>query len=450
MAFWKRTLTAVRQHAQRMDALLDAYATVNSFSGVVRIAQGDELIFERALGMASAELNVPNNLSHTFRIGSISKSLTALAIMQLAEQGRLTLDGRVAQFVPDYPEGEVRVRHLLTNSSGIPDYLMLEGAGPWYAQPAAPAELIDRFRNLPLLFAPGSRLSYSNSNWVLLTAILQAVSGESYGVYLRKHLLDPLGMAHTAHEESGAVAPWRATGYSLRDGQPAPALPLDPSVCIGAGSLYASAADLGRLDRGLAQAQLWQPATLAAMWAPAFTTEDGSQYGLGFQMGERFGRRWNGHSGSIFGYTAFFTRYPDDDALVVVLSNYENGSAGRIEQDLAAILFDQPYILPAPRIFVQVAREQLLRFTGRYLSTFMGRPIPFEITLEGGELYARFVLLPKAHLRPLADNRFFTELKGGEVEFTFGGPAPAPATHIDIDWSGYRSVAPRIEEQKAA
>ena len=133
MAFWKRTLTAVRQHAQRMDALLDAYATVNSFSGVVRIAQGDELIFERALGMASAELNVPNNLSHTFRIGSISKSLTALAIMQLAEQGRLTLDGRVAQFVPDYPEGEVRVRHLLTNSSGIPDYLMLEGAGPWYA-----------------------------------------------------------------------------------------------------------------------------------------------------------------------------------------------------------------------------------------------------------------------------------------------------------------------------
>jgi hypothetical protein len=310
--------------------------------------------------------------------------------------------------------------------------------------------LIDHFRDLPLLFAPGSRLGYSNSNFVLLAAILEEVSGEQYGAYLRRHLLDPLGMTQTGHETPDTPPVSLARGYSLRDGKPLPAMPIDPSVCIGGGSLYATAADLGRLDRGLAQSALWQPQTLAAMWSPLLKADDGSHYGLGLQVGERFGRAWNGHAGSTFGYTAFFTRYPADDALVVVLSNYDNGSAARIEQDLAAILFDQPYTLPEGRVFVQLAPEHLVRCTGRYLSSFMGRQMPFDVTLEEGELYVKFALLPKGHLRATAHNRFFTHLKGGEVEFVFAGPASEPSTHVDMDWSGYASSAPRLKEQKAA
>jgi CubicO group peptidase (beta-lactamase class C family) len=165
--------------------------------------------------MTNYELRVPNSPATRFHIASVSKPFTAMAILQLEEQGRLSISDLVSNFVPDSPNGDrIKLEHLLTHTSGIPNVNDLPDYDTFARSPHTIEQLVAKFSGLPLDFQPGSNYHYSNSNYNLLALILEKVSGESYGDYVRKHILDPARMQNTGHHgEALRLIPLSASGY---------------------------------------------------------------------------------------------------------------------------------------------------------------------------------------------------------------------------------------------
>ncbi len=200
--------------AAKVDAYVQPFVESNNFSGVILIAQGGKVQVRKAYGLANYELGVPNTPETKFQIASVSKPFTAIAVLLLEERGKLSAQDPVSRYVPDYPNGDkITIHHLLTHTSGIPNVNSM----PEYDQrsrfPATPAQLVEIFKNKPADFAPGARYSYSNSNYNLLALILEKVSGQSYGEFVRASILQPLGMKDTGHPRAGELLAQRASGY---------------------------------------------------------------------------------------------------------------------------------------------------------------------------------------------------------------------------------------------
>ncbi len=162
------------------------------FSGAVLIGSRGKIIFEKGFGLANYELQVPITPRTKFRLGSLTKAFTAAALLQLAEKGKISLEDRLARFLPDYPQAEkITIHHLLTHTSGIPNFTALAEYQKFKLNPTTLDRTINLFRQLPLEFDPGTKFRYSNSNYILLTAIIEKVSGEKYADYLRKNIFCP-------------------------------------------------------------------------------------------------------------------------------------------------------------------------------------------------------------------------------------------------------------------
>ena len=427
-----------RNHSgiRKLEHLVKTYANAGTFSGVVLVAQNDKILLRQAYGYANVELGVKLTPAHKFRIGSVAKTFTALAVMKLVEANEVKVTNTLATFLADYPKGSaITLHHLLSNTSGIPDPIIREDAATWCSRPHTLNQVIDIFKDEPLLFEPGSRLGYSNANWLLLAAVIEQVTGQRYAEALDELVLRPFQLNDTLVGITSKPIPDKAYGYTLEDKGVRVAAHIDLSVEVGAGGLYSTAADLYRLDKVLKTASGLSKETLERMRTPV-KEANGVGYGYGFMTGERFGKPWWGHSGGTFGFSSFYTHYPAEDATVIVLSNLENGSAGKLEHSLAAALFGKPYDLPSEATFIDVAPETLRHYEGTYRSDFMGRPINFEVRLEDG-LSVKFPLLPRAKLRALAANRFQGHLKGSEVIFEFF------EDEVRIDWAGQEMVAPK-------
>ena len=200
---------------EEISAYLEAWQATERFMGAVLVAKGGTVVFEEDYGLADLETGRPNTPHTTFRLGSLSKPLTATAVLQLQEAGHLTLDDAVGAHLPEYPNGRIiTLRHLLTHTSGIPDYARFPDYPSYMNSPTTLSGLIDRFKNLPLMFPPGTQFGYSNSNYVLLTAIVEQVSGQDYGTYLQEHVFAPSLMDSSGYGEA-SLSP--AKGYRLSD-----------------------------------------------------------------------------------------------------------------------------------------------------------------------------------------------------------------------------------------
>ena len=178
-----------KEIASRIQAYLQPFSETGNMIGTVLVARGGRILFRQSYGMANYELGVPNSSVTRYHIASVSKPFTAAAILQLQEQGHLSVSDKVSKYVPGFPNGErITLDHLLTHSSGIPDINGIEGIETFERSPHTLEQLVAKFARLPVEFAPGSKQSYSNSNYNLLALILEKVSGESYENYLRRHI----------------------------------------------------------------------------------------------------------------------------------------------------------------------------------------------------------------------------------------------------------------------
>ncbi|RPI61430.1 MAG: class A beta-lactamase-related serine hydrolase, partial [Lysobacterales bacterium] len=259
---------AAAQDAARMEALIQPRVDDKTFMGAVLVARGDEVILSKGYGFANLEWSIPNTPSTKFRLGSVTKQFTAAAILLLADRGKLALDDPVKKHWPDAPAAwdAITIFHLLTHTSGIPNFTNdAELMRTQRVMPSTPEKTLGHVRDKPLDFAPGERMSYSNSGYVLLGLLVERVGGQSYADFVRDNIFEPLGMNDSGYDVSAAIIPNRASGYAsgMRN-----APYVDMTVPHGAGALYSTTEDLLRWTQGLFGARLLSAASLEKMITP--------------------------------------------------------------------------------------------------------------------------------------------------------------------------------------
>jgi len=350
---------------ERMSTYVRSYADGGLFSGVVLVSKGNAVVYQQAFGLADRALNVPNTVESKFHIASLSKPITAVGVLRLVEQGKLSLDDHLSKFVADFPGGDkITIGELLTHYSGLADASADPDYNNWSRFPQTPAALVERVKKKSPESKPGTHYFYSNSNYHILAFIIEKRSGQSYGDFLAKEILQPSGMSNTAHQMiDSTIVQHLVHGYNpagAADFENAPYL--DWTSKTGNGSLYSTAEDLLRFHRALQDGKLLRPKTLRASYG--FDRKD-RNVGMFWFRRQRFGHRSVFVNGSSPGFKAHFERFIDDDAAVIVLSNLYLASPSIIAEDLGAILFDQPVTRQVPKP-VKLSEDDLRKFAGLF------------------------------------------------------------------------------------
>lgn len=389
--------------AEMTQLIEEAYAADEPGCAVI-VVQGGEVLLRVGRGMANLELNVPIEPDMVFRIASITKQFTAVSILMLTEQGKITLDDPITRFFPDYPtQGHhITIKHLLNHTSGIKSYTNMP---EWFSrirQDVSVAEMIDFFKEQPMDFAPGEKMSYCNSGYVLLGAIIEQVSEQSYADFLQQHIFTPLGMTQSGYDEAARIIPKRAAGYvPASDGyKNAPYLSMTQP--FAAGALLSTVDDLARWDAALYTEQLLSQATLQQAFVKT-ELADGSfaDYGLGWELSSYKGHPIVEHSGGIPGFTTFGLRLPEDRVYVAVLSNSMRLGAAELASRIAALVIGQPLIDPTP---IELEPADWQQFVGTYQTK---DDEVWTAVEENGRLSFQLGQSPPTELVPFAPNAFF-------------------------------------------
>ena len=305
--------------------------------------------------MASLEHGVPNTPATVFPVASISKQFTAMSIMLLAQQGKLSLDDEVWKYVPGWADRDhgITIRHLLAHTAGLRDvFLLIELASP-HVDGVNINDALMRIlaHQRGLNFTPGSEFRYNNGGYNLLAGIVKRVSGQPFRAFTDANIFRPLGMAHTHfHDDPSLIVPNRAWGYH-RD---AAGLHLaraggDPGGVLGNSGLFTTVTDLLLWEQNFADVRVGDRALVAEMQTPvALPGGDKSPYGLGLEVGQDHGLQTVGHGGGDQGVAAYVIRYPDRGLAVAVLCNLDNVGfgVGALTRNVAAAYL--PDVAPTP------------------------------------------------------------------------------------------------------
>ena len=411
----------------QVDEYLSGLAKENRFSGAVLLARDGRVLLSKGYGMANLELDVPNTPQTRFRLGSITKQFTAAAVMLLQEQGKLSVQDPVCKYVENCPAAwqPVTIHHLLTHTSGIPNFTSFPDYQKTMALPTTIPETLARFRDKPLEFTPGERYNYSNSGYVLLGHVIEKASGKSYGAFLREHVFAPLGMANTGAEVPGEIVKRRAAGYTVGPKGFANASHLDMTIPHAAGALYSTVEDLYIWDQALYGGKLLTQKSLDAMLAPV---KDGYGYGLG--VGEQFSLARVAHGGGINGFNTFMVRFPEARAVVIILSNIENGTpTDQVATRLARLSLADKIVLPPA---AKVAPDVLARYVGRYeLDPRLGNFV-FDVTMENGQLFIEPSHSERHKFVPVSETEFYDFEDGGNMRFVFQKDEKGETTGVVI------------------
>ena len=339
--------------ADQIDALLKRYADYGQFNGSALVAQNGKVIFKSGYGMANKEWNIPNTTDTKFRLGSITKQFTSMLIMQLVQQGKLKLDGKITDYLPDYPKetgDRITIHQLLTHTSGIHDYTSYPAFFRTLSRtPSSPTEFIKLWADSALDFEPGTKWSYSNSGYFMLGVIIEKVTGKSYEQMLQKNIFDPLGLKGTGYDHSETIIPKRASGYERGPDGWINAPYLEMSLPYSAGSLYSTAEDLYKWDQALYTDKLLPPDLKEKLWQPYAKAYAQFWYGYGWVTGKiAEGKSTDSvsviqHGGGINGFNTLICRFPGDKSLVVLLNNTGGARLSDMCQAIAGILYDKPY-----------------------------------------------------------------------------------------------------------
>ena len=336
---WLSLCTMTR--ADSTDAYVQGQMEQRHIPGLcLAVVQDGKVVKHRGYGLANVELNVPVTTTTVFEIGSITKQFTAALIMMLVADGKLALDDPVRQHLDNIPEAwhDMKVRHLLTHTSGLRNYTGLDG---FEVRKKLNCEaFIRQLSTEPVEFKPGERFSYCNSGYNLLGYLIEMKSGTSYWTVLRERILMPLGMDQTRSRDTTEIVTNRAAGYELTREK---LVNRDSALTdvFAAGAIVSTVSDALKWNASLDNGTLLTKTSLAKMWAPMkLNSGQTYPYGLGFRVEDYQGRQNIGHSGSTSGFSASLQRFPQDKLAVIVLCNFgEQGVATKIARGVAELYF---------------------------------------------------------------------------------------------------------------
>jgi CubicO group peptidase (beta-lactamase class C family) len=316
------------------DALVEKNHQAGLFDGSVLVAQDGQVIFSKGYGFSDRAEKIPNTPQTKFRIASVTKQFTAMAILLLQQQGKLSVEDDLCNYITDCPEifKPIKIRHLLSHSSGIPNATAYSLQGD---------QMVSKYATL--LFEPGEQFKYQDVGFNLAGRIIETVSGQSYASFLKQNIFEPLEMSNTGVDDMKQTD--LAKGYSKAEGD----IALQPLYMFAEGSIYSTVEDLYRWDQALYTDKLLPESALRAMFTPQVAVPDGQYYGsIDGSKGWSYGFGWfiapkeMGyvlHGGTLPGYRTEIRRYMDDKAVIILLTNHEAVALHDTAESIAAKLF---------------------------------------------------------------------------------------------------------------
>jgi CubicO group peptidase (beta-lactamase class C family) len=433
---------AFAQKSNKLDSLFSKLAANGYFNGCVLVAEQGKPIYEKAFGYANFDTKQKLDNQTMFELASVSKQFTAMAIMQLHQQGKLNYDDAVVKYLPMLPYTSVTINNLLHHTSGIPEFLAWTDKLVKVDKINYNQDVLNALANnkIPLNFKPGDKVAYSNTNYVILALIVEKISGMSFSDYLNKNIFLPLDMLHTrvyaqravetkiSNYAYGYIFNPTKNAFDLNDNMTANRYEYYFDGIVGPYGLSSNTEDLLKWDQALYSEKL----VSKAIQEEAYQTSklnDGKDatfsnipYGFGWLILPSLtdeGRRFM-HSGGYPGYMTIITRFPDKDRTIIILTNIYNViNLYQLNNAVENILFEKPFQIPEALPFKKslvLTPAQLKAIEGIYIPK-QAPQVKFMITTDNGQVYAQITGQPKVEVYAETELDFFYSVVAARIQF---------------------------------
>lgn len=397
-----RVYSSPAEESNVMEGLIDAYVRDDRFTGAILVTRKGRVLVDKGYGPADRSVGTLNTPDTRYHIASITKPFTATAILMLQDRGQLSIDDPLTKYIPDAPTAwqGITLRHLLAHTSGLGDHNpLLTGH---FGEAFTPARLWGIIRTLPLDSQPGEKYQYSNAGYSILGLVIEKVSGQAYGDFLRANIFVPLHMDATAYNPP--VGPKDAIGYEMGEDAPVAAAHRDLTSSFSAGGLVSTTHDLLKWQEALFGGRLISKAALAEMQGQ----------GLGMARTTVDEHTLYSHSGHLPGYVSDAAYQPEDGLSVIVLGNLDNSSAVWISKALTTIAHGVPAeVVPLPKA-IEVVPEILAQYVGTYV---LMPDLSLTVTVEGNHLAVQATGQDKVRAYPESETMFFAKTVEAKLEF---------------------------------
>lgn len=424
---------------KKVSDYVNPFVKNGDFAGSVLISKEDKLVFKRAFGIANQEWEVSHKPDAKFLIGSVSKPITAVSVLKLVQDKKLTLDTPVSKFVADFPEGnKITVEHLLSHTAGLRSGLPNSDVDE--RLDFSTEELVKRIKDVSLRSAVGESYYYSNNGYILLAYIVEQVSKRSYADFVREKIFEPLRMKDSFEWNEEYVIKNLAEGYFYNDWNGIKNSPYQNFTFLrGAGSIVSTAEDLLKFEKGIRENKILGKELTQKMLTPKT-----KEYGLGWYIRKSFDTDIIEHNGYLDGYRSYLTRYIDDKYTVIVLSNIgANNAVDVMKEGLGAIVLDEEYKIQPVRKYIKLSKEKSQNVVGRYGFDFSPQfrlivrenPNGFlEISVGG----------PFSVLFPESETRFFH--RNSQSEYIFSKNENGKIEGVEMSFFGRKYKGKKVEE----
>ncbi len=331
------------QSNAKIDSIIQTeFKNQNAPGGVFLVSRKGKIIYEKAFGKANLELNVDMKSNNVFQIGSMTKQFTAVSILILESQGKLSVNDPVAKYIPDYPSGNsITIHHLLTHTSGIKDFTKMKSISDIAQKEMSPKMMVDFFKNEPIDFKPGEKFDYNNSGYVLLGYLIELISGEKYEDFIKKNIFDKAGMKNSFYASDRKIIKNRAFGYHQKSEGYVNKTIINFSVPFASGSLMSTVQDMLKWQDAINKNLILDVEhTKKAFTKYKLNNGDEFNYGYGWHLKDIDGIATREHGGSIFGFKSMGVYIPNEDIYVVGFSNCDCHSPTQVTRDIAKFVLN--------------------------------------------------------------------------------------------------------------
>ena len=401
----------------RLDSIMQAYTNQNMFSGNILVYQKGKKVFSKSYGYADVEKKILNTEQTPFCLASVSKQFTAMAIAILVEQNKLKLEDKLTKFIPDYPNGDkITVHQLLTHTSGIHNFTDDKEYDGIKTKEMSLKETIEMFKNKPLDFESGSKFSYSNSGYILLSYIIEVASKKSLSDFLKKEIFNKLGMKNSGYyPKTNQIPKNAAQGYSLNSqDQYEKALFVPRSIPAGAGGLYTTTEDMLKWHEALNTEKLVKKEMLTKIFTPE---KDNYAYGwmirkqpVSVQM----------HTGGIEGFSTVIARLPEENSCLIILRNCDNQNLFNPYRIAFNMMINKPYNLPKIRKPITISPEKMKEYEGEYSAS---PDFSIKIFVENGKIMTQATNQEVIEIFAESEDNFFLKVVDAQIKFEREGNA---------------------------
>lgn len=422
--------------AEKLDEYLTAATRHHRFNGTVLVAKQGSVLLKKGYGWRNASSQIPNDSNSIYQLGSITKTFTAAAILQLQEEKKISVTDKVSQYLPNYPNGnQITIEQLFAHTSGIYDYkgVLYSKDSLEFTQPVSKERVLSTFRDKPLRHKPGHEVAYTNSGYFLLGLIIEKITQQPFETVVRKRFIEPLHLTRTGFDFINLKRPEKTTGYTYwKDSVLVAVRPLDSTAAYSAGGMYSSVGDLYRW----AQAFLSNKLINSTSQRLAFTAIKPGNWSYGWGI-NTFGNRKKllFQNGNLPGFATFAVLIPADNTVLIMLANVDDASdATTLEpllKDLLFIVYGMPYQLPISFKTIAVPESILKQYVGNYQ---LAPNRTLSITLDNRKLFLQVTDQPQFELFPSSETDFF--LKAVNAQLTFQKDAAGRVTQVVVHQNG--------------